>query len=93
MTTLAKHIIVHGLVQGVGFRFFVQRLGDRLGLSGSVRNCPDTTVEITVEGDAKKVEEFIRQVEVGPRMARVERLEVSPINPTGASGAFQIKGW
>ena len=38
MATVAKRIIVHGRVQGVGFRFFVQHTGTRLGVSGDVRN-------------------------------------------------------
>jgi acylphosphatase len=93
MTKQAKHIIVHGRVQGVGFRYFVQNTGRRLGLEGNVCNCPDSTVEIYVEGSARKIEEFIRQVEKGPAFARVERLDVHDTPATGSYGSFLIEGW
>ncbi|MBM3791869.1 MAG: acylphosphatase [Acidobacteria bacterium] len=89
----AKHIIVHGMVQGVGFRWFVQRIGERLGLTGNVRNLPDGTVEIIVEGSGKKIEEFMREVSRGPSMSRVERLEVQDRKPSGRFGSFLIEGW
>ena len=93
MTKQAKHIIVHGRVQGVGLRYFVQKVGNRLGLEGDVRNCPDSTVEIYVEGSAKKIEEFIRQVEKGPTFARVERLDIHDVAALGSYGSFLIEGW
>ena len=71
MAAQAKQIIVHGRVQGVGFRYFVQHTGNRLGLTGNVRNCPDSTVEIVVEGDARKIADFIKQVKKGPSLASV----------------------
>jgi len=45
------HLVVHGLVQGVGFRWFVARRADGLGLSGYVRNLYDGSVEAEAEGD------------------------------------------
>ena len=93
MTKQAKHIIVHGRVQGVGFRYFVQKTGSRLGLEGDVRNCPDSTVEIQVVGSAKKIEEFIKLIEKGPTFARVERLEIHDIQAMGSYGSFLIEGW
>lgn len=89
----AKQIIVHGRVQGVGFRYFVRHVGVRLGLTGNVRNCPDSTVEIIVEGPAGKIEEFIRQVKQGPSLARVQRVEITDIPAHGAYGTFLIEGW
>jgi acylphosphatase len=89
----AKHIVVHGMVQGVGFRFFVQRAGSRLGLGGNVRNLPDSTVEIVVEGDARRIAEFVREVSRGPSMAHVDRMQVSDLEPTGRYHSFMIEGW
>lgn len=89
----AKHIIVHGMVQGVGFRWFVQRLGTRLGLTGDVRNLPDGTVEIVVQGDGRKLREFVAAVSRGPSMAHVERLEIRDIAPSGDYSSFLIEGW
>lgn len=93
MAAKAKHIIVHGRVQGVNFRYFVQRVGSRLGLTGNVWNCPDSTVEIVVEGSAGRIEEFLREVEQGPPLARVERLEIHDIPARGNYRSFLIEGW
>jgi len=93
MAAHAKQITVHGRVQGVGFRYFVQHVGNRLGLTGNVRNCPDSTVEIVVEGDAKGIADFIRQVERGPSLARVQRVDVVDIPVQGTYGSFSIEGW
>ncbi len=93
MATQAKHITVHGRVQGVGFRYFVQHVGTLLGVVGDVRNCPDSTVEIVVQGSEKKVAEFIRRVEQGPALARVERLDVVDIPVQDSYGSFSIEGW
>ncbi len=93
MATRAKRISVYGRVQGVGFRFFVQHVGDLLGLTGNVRNCPDSSVEILVEGNEKKIEEFIKQVQKGPSLARVQHVDVVDIPVEGAYGSFSIEGW
>jgi acylphosphatase len=94
MSTIeAKHIVVHGMVQGVGFRYFVQRLGTRLALTGSVRNCPDSTVEICAEGDRQKIAEFLAEVRRGPRLAEVTRLDIEDVVPHGKYRTFVIEGW
>jgi len=93
MAACAKQITVHGRVQGVGFRYFVQHVGNRLGLNGDVRNCPDSTVEIVVEGDARKMVEFIRQVRQGPSLARIERVDVLDVPVKGTYSSFSIEGW
>jgi acylphosphatase len=93
MVTQAKRIIVHGRVQGVGFRYFVHHVGNRLGLTGNVRNCPDSTVEIIVEGNSTKIIEFINAVEKGPSLARVQRVDVADIPVEGKYGWFSIEGW
>jgi acylphosphatase len=93
MKAQAKQIIVHGRVQGVGFRYFVQHVGTRLGLTGNVRNCPDYTVEIVVEGTADRIADFIQQVEKGPSLARVQKLDIVDIPVQGTYGSFLIEGW
>ena len=93
MAVEGKHIIVSGRVQGVGFRYFVQSVGSRLGLGGNVRNCPDSTVEIVVEGESQKIGKFIKDVGKGPALARVERLEIRDVAPSGKYGGFLIEGW
>jgi acylphosphatase len=93
MAVCAKHIIVHGRVQGVGFRYFVQHMGNRLGLVGNVRNCPDSTVEIVVEGDAERIADLVKKVEKGPSMAWVRRVDVLDLPVQGTYGSFSIEGW
>jgi acylphosphatase len=93
MPVQAKRIVVHGRVQGVGFRFFVRDIGMRLGLTGNVSNLPDSTVEIIVEGNPKRIVDFIGEVQKGPSLARVERLEIQDL-PDGVSySTFHIEGW
>ena len=93
MASQAKRIVVHGRVQGVGFRYFVQNAANRFGLVGDVRNCPDSTVEIVVEGNARKIAEFIDHVQKGPSLARVQRVDVTDIPVQGNYSYFTIEGW
>jgi len=69
-----KRIVVHGRVQGVGFRYHVYQQALRLGIHGWVKNLPDGTVEIDAEGPASRMEPF---VESGQK--RKVRLQKSPI--------------
>ena len=93
MAVQAKRITIYGRVQGVGFRYFVQHVGNRLGLVGDVRNGPDSTVEIVVEGAPEKIVEFIKQVGKGPSLAQVRRVDVADITVQGTYGSFLIEGW
>lgn len=92
MKIQAKRIVVHGRVQGVGFRYFVRDAALRLGLVGDVRNCPDSTVEIVVEGTSAPVEALVGEVRRGPAPARVERLDIVDIPVEGSYRSFTIEG-
>ncbi len=69
-------IYVSGLVQGVGFRAYVQRAAESYGLRGWVRNLPDGRVEVLVEGDEEILCYFVKDLWKGPRLSDVERLEI-----------------
>ena len=69
-------IIVRGLVQGVGFRYFVARIAQALGLRGYVRNLYNGDVEIRVEGTRGSIEALIKEAKVGPRSAQVTDLKI-----------------
>ena len=84
------HAIVHGDVQGVGFRYFAQRKAQQLGLRGWVRNNEDGTVELVAEGEKPALEELMQAVEQGPRMARVDRVDARWSTATGNLGAFDL---
>jgi acylphosphatase len=78
---------VAGLVQGVGFRFWAQRVGSELGLRGAVRNLRDGGVEVHVLGASEAIASFERRLARGPAGARVERVErVASILPIPAAG-------
>lgn len=70
------HIVVEGLVQGVGFRWFVQRRAEAIGINGWVRNLYNDNVEIEAEADRSLLEEFLKEVKVGPRSAHVTNLRI-----------------
>ncbi len=75
---VSAKITVYGRVQGVGYRYFTWRRAEALSLTGYVRNLPDgKTVEVVAEGEREKLDELIRQLEAGPRLARVERVETA----------------
>lgn len=84
------HAIVYGDVQGVGFRYFVQRKAQQLGLSGWVRNNDDGTVELVAEGTRRQLEDLKRIVEEGPRLARVDRVETRWSEARGNLGRFEL---
>lgn len=87
---LRRHVIVHGRVQGVGFRYSVERAARARGVAGWVRNRPDGSVEAVFEGDADAVDALLRLAGEGPRGAAVERVEVGDQVPEGLSG-FEIR--
>jgi acylphosphatase len=70
-------IRVSGIVQGVGYRYFVRNTAVALGLDGRVRNLPDGRVEVVAEGERGVVNAFIRELRIGPRYANVEALDVA----------------
>jgi acylphosphatase len=84
-------IVVSGLVQGVGFRWFVNRHAVRLGLKGFVRNNFDGTVLVEVEGDRSLVEELIKELKVGPRAAHVSDLKIEWSDAKNMFLGFSIK--
>ena len=84
------HAIVRGDVQGVGFRYFVQRRAQQLGLSGWVRNNDDGSVELVAEGTRKQLEDLKHALEEGPRLARVDRVETKWSEGTGNLDRFEL---
>lgn len=80
------HAIVHGDVQGVGFRYFVQRRADDMGLAGWVRNRPDGSVEVLVEGNRAALARMLELLGRGPGMANVDRVDVEWEKETGLKG-------
>lgn len=69
-------VFISGFVQGVGFRYFLKRNAQRLGLNGFVRNTIDRRVEAVFEGEKENVDEIIEICRKGPFLAEVENIEV-----------------
>jgi acylphosphatase len=89
--TKRAHLIISGVVQGVGFRMYAQRQARSLGLGGYVRNLPGGEVEIVAEGDAGAVERLITWAHVGPPSAEVDDARVTYAEPTGEFVGFDIR--
>ncbi len=86
----AYRYVVRGVVQGVGFRYFVLRQATTLGLAGYARNCGDGSVEVVAEGETRALAELESRLRAGPTASEVEALEREVIEPAGASG-FHIR--
>ena len=86
---IARRVVVHGTVQGVGFRYAMRREAERAGVSGWVRNRRDGTVEAVVEGPAAAVEAVIAWAGHGPPSAQVTSIEVEPAE--GRFDGFELR--
>lgn len=82
----AYKINVFGRVHGVYFRATTLQKAKELGLKGTVKNMPDSSVQIIAEGDPDKLELLIKWCHEGPVLARVESVKILDIEPAGFSG-------
>lgn len=83
-------LVVRGRVQGVYFRASTQREARRLGLSGWVKNRPDGTLEVLIEGEEASIRELYGWAQKGPGAARVERVDARWRSFTGEYPDFRI---
>jgi acylphosphatase len=84
-------LVVTGTVQGVWFRASMQREARRLGLSGWVHNRPDGALEAEAEGDSDAIAALILWAQTGPAGARVDRVGVHTLQPTGGEADFAVR--
>ncbi|UJA21943.1 acylphosphatase [Thermoleophilia bacterium SCSIO 60948] len=87
---VARRFLATGRVQGVFFRDSTRREAERLGLAGWVRNADDGSVEGLLEGPEGAVDDGLEFLRGGPGNASVDRLDVSPAEPSGAE-SFEIR--
>ena len=81
---------VHGLVQGVFFRYFTRARAQELKLSGSVSNQPDGTVHVIAEGPQEDVEKLLEWLRQGPELARVDRVDIQWNTSADTPSGFAI---
>lgn len=85
----ARRFRVRGRVQGVGFRWWTRDLAGRLGLTGTVRNLPDGSVEVCAQGDDAALAELRARLATGAPGAVVESVDEEPVTEVASSG-FRI---
>jgi acylphosphatase len=89
MDTVTRHLAISGRVQGVGFRFYMERKARELGITGWVRNRRDGSVESVVHGNPGAVETIIEWARRGPPSAVVAEVKVS--DGEGDFGRFEVR--
>jgi acylphosphatase len=88
----ARRFLVRGRVQGVGFRWFVEREAHILGIAGWVRNNHDGSVEVLAQGTRDQLSGLHGRLREGPRAARVDAVEVADTAPVAGVSTFRIEG-
>ena len=91
---MVLHFLIQGRVQGVGFRWFVEREASELDLRGWVRNTEDGDVEVVAAGDPGDLHELRLSLQRGPRGSRVDRVIEHPLDESEAESlsSFRIDG-
>jgi acylphosphatase len=91
-STEARRFVVRGRVQGVGFRWFVEREAHLLAIAGWVRNNSDGSVEVLAMGTREQLFGFQSRLRQGPRAARVDDVEELEARPVEGLNTFRIEG-
>lgn len=87
---VARHYLISGRVQGVGFRYFAERVARPCGVTGWVRNLADGRVEVHANGTPTQLDSFERQLRRGPSHAEIREFLSREDTPTHAA-AFEIR--
>jgi acylphosphatase len=88
---IARKFLISGEVQGVGFRFFTQRIAAAHQVTGYVKNLKDGRVEAYAEGGAEAIENFKQDLIVGPRLAHVTDIEETVIEASNLYSSFRVE--
>jgi len=87
---LTANMKITGKVQGVGFRYFVLRQAQELGIYGWVSNKPNGDVEALAQGDKEDLDQFIAKVKQGSAFSRVEDVRINWVNEAEQYFGFEI---
>jgi len=84
-------IVIRGMVQGVGYRYFVCRQANQYGLCGYVKNLPRGDVQCEVEGEEGIVKDLIKELKIGPTFSRVTNVQVNISPDLYGYKSFEVK--
>ncbi len=86
-----QRIVIHGKVEGVGFRLWLRNVANSLSLAGSCRQLPDGACEVIVQGEKSLVKQFVVACKRGPTEASVDRIETEPLTVDPRLGGFHVE--
>ena len=87
---MKKHLVISGKVQGVGFRYWLQRLAIEKNICGWVKNKTSGNVEALIVGERKKIQELIKLCEMGPGSAKIDYVQINDYNKDYIKKDFNI---
>ena len=88
----ARRFVVRGRVQGVGFRWYVEKEARAIGVGGWVRNTEDGAVEVLAHGSAEQLARLLKALQQGPRASRVDEVQEFEAEQQPAETSFRIEG-
>ncbi len=86
-----SEITVTGKVQGVGYRYFVAKRANQIGLKGFVKNLPDGDVVLQAQGNRSDIETLIDFLKIGPKLSRVDSVIIKWLDSTPEFSSFSVK--
>ncbi len=87
---MKKHLVISGKVQGVGFRYWLQRLAIEKNICGWVKNKTSGNVEALIVGEKKEIQELIKLCEMGPGSAKIDYVRINDYNKDYIKKDFNI---
>ncbi len=91
MTVGGVHLLISGLVQGVGYRYYIYRKAAGYGLQGFVRNLPNGDVEVKAFGTRAMLEALLTDARIGPRSAMVTNVAVNWLEKEEKFNGFELR--
>ncbi len=91
MSTQRVELVISGVVQGVGFRYFTYQKAQQLKVTGWVKNLPDGSVAVVAEGERGELEILIAELKTGPRFGAVHNVDLKWAEPTAQYSSFEVQ--
>ncbi|MEO8540579.1 MAG: acylphosphatase [bacterium] len=86
-----RRVVIHGNVQGIGFRLWLRNVANTLDLVGTCKLLEDGSCEAIVQGERTLVKQFVVACKRGPSGAQVDGVETSTLRPDPSIGTFQVE--